>query len=231
MDRVLVAARLHTVRPLLALGMPWLVVACAFAVNAVFFGVTAISEADGASTGGLLALYFTVLALHVQAMTQLLPFGMGMGLSRRAFYLGSALAAAVQALGYGILLTALAALERATGGFGLGIRFWQPSPLDVSNPVLQVLVYGVLLLAFAAVGAGLGIAFKRWGPLGMYALAIGFAVALIGTLMLIGWLDAWATVGQWFGERSQLTLVLGVPLAFALVVGGLSWLGLRRTVP
>jgi hypothetical protein len=231
MDRVLSAARLHFARPLVVLGIPWLIVLSSFALNAVLWGTTPVSESDGAGTGGLAALYVTVMVVYSQAVTQLLPFGMGMGLSRRAFYLGTALAAGVQAVGYALVLTVLGAVESATGGFGLGLDFWRPSPILVENLVLQFVVYAVPLVACAAVGIGLGIVFKRWGPAGLYALAVAAVGVIAGALALIGWLDAWQQVGGWFTDRSLVTFAVGLPLLVTAVVGALSFAGLRRVVP
>ena len=202
-----------------------------FAINAVLWGTTPVSESDGAGTGGLAALYITVVVVYQQAVTQLLPFAMGMGLSRRSFYLGTALAAALQAVGYGLVLTALGAVEDATGGFGLGLDFWRPAPVLVENPLLQFVVYATPLLACAAVGMGLGIVYKRWGAPGMYALTIAGMLLVGGALALIGWLDAWQQVGSWFADQTQLGLAVALPLALTVAVGALSFAGLRRVVP
>jgi hypothetical protein len=233
MDRVLAAARLHFAHPAVMLGIPWLIVLASFALNAVLWGATPVADSGDAQTGGLSALYVTVLVVYVQAVTQLLPFGMGMGLSRRSFYLGTALAALVQGVGYGLVLTVLGLLERATDGFGFGpgARFWQPSPIAVDSPLLQFVVYTLPLLACAAVGAALGVLFKRWGPPALYALAVALVALVIGTLALIGWLDAWQQVGEWFADQSKLTFAVGVPLVLTVAAGALSFAGLRRVVP
>ena len=231
MDRVLSAARLHLLRPLSTYGVLWLIVGASFVLNLFVWSITAVRESESAGTGGLISLYVTILVIHVMAMTQLLPFAMGMGLSRRSFYLGTALAAAVQAVVYGIALTALAAVEDATGGWGLNLQFWGPPVLDTGNAFLQVLVYAVPALAFAAVGAGFGVVWKRWAAPGMYGLIIGLLVVATGVLALIGWLDAWREVGAWFVDRSLVTLGVGLPAAVAAVVGALTFTGLRRVVP
>ena len=231
MDRVLAATRLHFARPAVVLGIPWLVVLSSFVLNVVVWSATPAGESGDAQTGGLAALYVTVGVVYVQAVTQLLPFGMGMGLSRRSFYLGTALAALVQAVGYGLVLTVLGAAERATDGFGLGADFWRPSPIAVDPVALQFVVYTAPLLACAAIGAGLGVLFKRWGPPALYALSVALVALLIGALALIGGLDAWQQVGAWFADRSQLTFAVGLPLALTVVVGALSFAGLRRVVP
>src|SRR4051794_34113928 len=118
MNRVLAAARLQLVHPLVILGMPWMIVSSSFAINWAIWSLADIRHQPGAGfTGGVAALYITVLVVFVQTVTQLLPFAMGVSLSRRTFVLGTALVAGLQALGYGIALAALTAIENATDGW------------------------------------------------------------------------------------------------------------------
>ncbi len=92
-------------------------------------------------------------------------------------------------------------------------------------------MFAAPLLTAAALGTGLGVVFKRWGAPGMYVLTIGVLAVLGSVLALIGSLDAWSQVGGWFADRSELTLLVTLPLAFTLAVGALSYAGLRRAVP
>jgi hypothetical protein len=231
MNRVLAAARLHLIHPAMSLSIPWLVVGLSFAINMVVWHVTPAGSDDGGFTGGVMALYVTVLILYVQAVTQLLPFAMGVSISRRTFYLGTALFAAVQSLVYGIAISALAAIEDATGGWGADMSYWAPAPFEADNPVLQVFVSGAPLLAFAFVGIGMGVVHKRWGQLGTWGLILGSMVVLGGLAILITWLEAWSSIGSWFTDQSVLTLTVALPLILAAVVAALSWGGIRRVVP
>jgi hypothetical protein len=233
MNRVLTAGRLHLIHPLVGFGVPWLVVGISFAINWLIWDFADLRHQanDGGFTGGVSSLYITVGIVFVQAVTQLLPFAMGVSLSRRSFYLGTALIGVVQALGYGIALAVLTAIEGATDGWGVGLRFWAPAGLDVDNFALQVLVSGAPMLAFIACGAGIGVVHKRWGNAGTWGLILGAIVVLGGLAVLITALGTWVQVGQWFADRSVVTLAVSLPLALAIVLAGLTWTGLRRTVP
>ncbi|SFF91639.1 hypothetical protein [Blastococcus tunisiensis] len=233
MNRVLAAARLHLIHPLVILGVPWLVVGIAFAINWALWSTAGLDEASGgdAFTGGVLSLYITVMVAFVQTVTQLLPFAMGISLSRRTFYLGTALVALVQALVYGIVLALLTQVEEATGGWGAGLEFWAPAAMNVDNFALQVLLSGAPMLALIFVGMGLGVLYKRWGQVAVWGLIIGSLVLFGGLAILVTGLDAWAAIGGWFADRSLTTLVAGLPLLLTVVVAGLTWLGLRRVVP
>ena len=231
MNRVLQAARLHLINPRAILGIPWLVVAISFAINLAIWWLTPAGEPDGGFTGGVLALYITVLLVYVQAVTLLLPFAMGASLSRRTFYLGTALVAVVQSLFYGIALSALVAIENATDGWGVGVQYWAPGIFEVSNPVLQVFASGAPMLAFAFVGVGTGIVQKRWGQTGTWGLIIGAMVFFGGLAVLVSWLEAWGSVADWFADQSVATLTIGLPAVIALIAALISFPGIRRVVP
>jgi hypothetical protein len=232
MNRVLAAARIQVVHPAVILGIPWLVVGISFAINVAIWGVAGLRDEPGAGfTGGVLALYITVCVVFVQAVTQLLPFAMGVSLSRRTYWLGVALVGVLSALGYGIALAALDALGHATDGWGVGLTFWAPEPMQADNFFLQILVSGVPMLAFIFSGIGIGVVFKRWGPNGVWGLAI-LAVLFFGALsVLVTALEAWQEVGGWLADRSLLTLSVGLPLLIGVVVAALSFAGIRRVVP
>jgi hypothetical protein len=231
MNRVLKAARLHLINPLVILGVPWLVVAISFAINVAIWSLTPAGEQDGGFTGGVLALYITVLVVFTQAVTQLLPFAMGTSLSRRTFFLGTALVAVVQSLLYGVAIAVLVAIENATGGWGSGLNYWAPGPFEVDNFFLQVLTSGAPMLAFAFVGVGIGIVHKRWGQAGTWGLIIATMVVFGGLAILVSWLEAWGSVGSWFADQSLVTLTVGLPAAIALVAALVSFPGIRRVVP
>jgi hypothetical protein len=232
MNRVLAVARMHLVNPLLTVGIPWGITALSFAINLAVWGLTdAGAQPGGGFTGGVLTLYVTVLVIYVQSVTQLLPFAMGVSLSRRTFYLGTALVAVLQSLTYGVVLSALVAVEDGTGGWGVGLSYFAPAGLDVDNAALQVLVSGVPLLAFAVLGTGIGVVSKRWGPAGVWYLITASLVLFGGLAILVSWLRAWGDVGGWLVDRSVVTLAVGLPIVLTVVVGAMAFAGLRRVVP
>lgn len=233
MNRVLAVARLHFVHPLVALGIPWLIVGLSFAVNWLIWHFADLADrtGDDGFTGGVLSLYITVSVVFVYAITQLLPFAMGVSASRRTFYLGTALVGGTQALAYGLLLAFLASVEGATDGWGAGLAFWAPAGMDVDNFLLQVVVSGAPMLAFIAIGAGMGVVHKRWGANGTWGLIVGGLLLFGGIAVLITALGEWLAVVRWFADQSVVTLAVTLPVVLAVVVAALTWAGLRRTVP
>ncbi|MCZ2846355.1 hypothetical protein [Modestobacter sp. VKM Ac-2978] len=232
MNRVLGAARLQLINPLLSVGIGWAIVALAFVVNLAIWGVGDLdTSASDSNTGGLAALYITVLVTYIQAVTMVFPLAMGLSLSRRVFYLGTALVAVVQAVVFGITLAALTAVENATNGWGVGLEFWAPGAVDVGNPALQVVVFAVPMMAFAFMGIGLGVLYKRWGATGIYALTAALIVGTGALVVLLTWRRAWDDLGAWLTDRSVESFAIGLPAVAALALAALAYLGLRRAVP
>ncbi|MCZ2831049.1 hypothetical protein O2W14_19575 [Modestobacter sp. VKM Ac-2986] len=232
MNRVLSAARLHLAHPLVVLGVPWMIASIAFATNLAIWGLADLdAQAGEDNTGGLASLYITMIVVFVQTVTQVFPFAMGLSLSRRTYYAGTALAALAQSLLFGIALTALTAIENATGGWGVGLDFWAPGPIDVGNPALQLLVFTVPLVAACFLGIGIGVVFKRWGANGIYALSAVGLLAVGLTVVLVTWREAWADVWTWLSDRSVESMTLGLPALLTLALAVATYIGLRRTVP
>jgi hypothetical protein len=159
-----------------------------------------------------------------------MPFAMGMSLSRRTFYLATALAALALSLLYGIALSALVAVEDATGGWGVRLDFFAPGVLDVDNAALQVLVSGAPMLAAAFLGVAIGVATKRWGALGLWAAVIGAMVVVGGLVVAISWRGWWGDIGAWLVAQSTVTPAVAILVALALVAAAVSFTGLRRVV-
>ena len=233
MNRVLAAARLQLVHPMVILGVPWMVGALSFAINWAVWRIVDIRSLEGEDglTGGVLALYITVLIVFVQAVTQLMPFAMGISLSRRSYFLGTCLVGVGMALGFGAILAILDAVESASGGWGVGLQFWTPPPVDVDGFLPQVAVSGAPMLALIAAGVGMGVVTKRWGPNGVWGLIIRGIVVLGGAAVLVTWMRAWTDLGRWLIDQSVMTLAVGLPLALATALGLLAFAGIRRVVP
>lgn len=231
MNRILSTARLHLVAPWLLL-LPWAIMASSLAINIFLWGVADVAEqTDGqGGTGGLASLYLTLCVVYIQAVSSLLPFAMGLSLTRRTFYVGTSLFAAGQSLTYGVLLYVLLLIERGTGGWGVGLQFFRGFWV-VDNPVLQVLIFAVPMLVLAFLGMAVGAVYKRFGSVGLYALTIGAILGFGGLGVLITWQNSWAGVAAWFTDQSTVGLLAGWPLLLGLLLAAGGYVGVRKVVP
>ena len=123
-------ARLHAIRPLMYLGLPWAITAFSLAVNLVIFGAGPVSNTHR-YTGAASITFIFFLFMGVSSVGRTLPFGMALGVSRRSYYLGTALLAVTLAALDGLALTILQAIERGSGGWGIALHFFRvPYILD-----------------------------------------------------------------------------------------------------
>jgi len=229
-NRIVSAARLHLVAPWLLL-LPWAIMGSSFFINVLVWRLADMAEGREPGTAGLASLYLTLCIVYVQSMSALLPFAMGLSLTRRSFYLGTALFAGLQSLVYGVLFHGLLLAERATDGWGVGLPFFGGFWV-VDNPILQVLVYVVPLLVLAFLGMAVGVMYKRFGSLGLYALIIGTILGFGGLGVLLAWQEGWReTVFGFFTGQSAVALFTGWPLLLGVLFAAAAYLGIRRVVP
>lgn len=230
MNRIVSAARLNLVAPWLLL-LPWAIMASSLAINIFIWGIADLADETGgqASTGGLASLYITLGVIYVQSVSSLLPFAMGLSLTRRTFYLGTSLFAALQSLAYGVLLYVFSLIESGSGGWGVGLRFFRGF-WSVDNAVLQVLIFAVPMLVLALLGMAIGVVYKRFGSVGLYLLAIGsIVIGGGGVTGLILWLRD--SFFAFFTEQSAFALLAAWPLLAGAVLALLGYVGIRRVVP
>jgi hypothetical protein len=167
-------ARFNLERPTNYLLLPW-IIPLSFAVGAA----TAGRRPPHVASGYLLSFFVYFAVQGAQTVSQSLPFGLTLGASRRSFYFGTALLGMALALVSGLVLTALQAIERATGGWGLSIRFFRV-PYLLNGPWYATwLTSAVVLFALFIYGMWYGTLYSRWGLLGTLAfLTVGALVVV-----------------------------------------------------
>lgn len=232
MKQVLQVARLHAINAPTTMVIPWATLALVLGINVAIFGAGAgVIEPASRTTGGLLAIYLVVGVGHLQTMTQLFPFAMGLSVTRRTFYLATGLWVLAQSLSYGLVLLVLGAVEAATNGWGIQLQFFRLGFLAQDGVLAQYLVYVGPLLVAAAAGVFTGVVFKRWGQLGIYGMAIGTVLLAGAATVLVTWQRWWPAVGSFFTEQSTFVLLAGYPLLVAVVLGAGGWFAVRRATP
>lgn len=231
MRRTLNVARLQLVPWQATRALPWAVLALSFGINLLIQALLGPEDRGNTQTGGLASIYVFSLIAYVRAMVQVFPFAVGLGVTRRRFYTATAMFTVVEAVVYGTILYLLRLVEDATGGWGVALRFFGVSYLVQDNALLQILIYAVPFLLVAFVGVFVGAMFKRWGVYGMYALSIGSLVVAGALSVLVTWQHQWSALGNWFLDRSALTLVAGLPALAAVVLAAGGFLLIRRANP
>ncbi|EIF01157.1 hypothetical protein [Saccharomonospora glauca] len=228
MGQLVRVARIQLVNAFSVLVLPLIILAFVLVANLLVAGLV---DNEGVIAGGLLSLYITMLIVHLQTMTQMFPFALGLSVTRKAFFGASTLVVVGQAAGYGVLLTLGKLVEEATGGWGLDLTFFALPFLSHDNVLLQFLAFTVPLVTLSFLGLWIGIVFKRWNQWGVWILTGAFAVVGLGLVLLIQWQDWWGAFARFFASQPAIALQVGYPAAITLVFAGAAYLTTRRAVP
>jgi hypothetical protein len=220
-------ARYHTIRPTIYLGLPWAIMAFDFLVNLVIFrliprgGPVAAHNPAHHDTGAIAAIYVFFFIMGIFAIGQSLPFGLALGVSRRSYYAGTALLAVTLAAANGLALTLLQAIERATGGWGVGMHFFRvPYILDGPWYLTWLTSFVALVLVFGY-GMWFGLAWRRWKLLGIVTFLAAQVTVLLAVALVIRWANAGASIGHFFTTQSAAGVTgLLAALAALLFAGG-----------
>jgi hypothetical protein len=215
-------ARYHLVDRATYVAVPWVILAFSFLVNLAIAAMVP-RQPGGIFTGGVMSIYVFLLISGVLSMTRELPFGLMLGVSRRRYYLGTALLVLALAVAYGLALTVLQALERASGGWGLSLHYFRV-PWIMDGPWYQTWVTSfVLLVLFFLYGMWYGLAYRRWNVIGLVTFAVGQMLAVLAVVAVVTLTHNWAALGHFFTtvRAPAVTGVLAV-LAIALGLGGFS---------
>ena len=213
-------ARYHLVNRITYVALPWAILAFSFLVN-LAIAAMAPAQPGGMYTGGLVSIYIFLLVCGVLSMTVELPFGLMLGVSRRSYYLGTALLVLALGIAYGLALTALQALERASGGWGYSLHYFRV-PWIMNGPWYQTWVTSlVLLVLFFLYGMWYGLVYRRWNLVGLVTFAVAQTLVALAVVTVVTLAHSWTAFGHFFTtiQAPALTGVLAA-LTIALGLGG-----------
>jgi hypothetical protein len=222
MNTLVKVARYHLVDRMTFVALPWGILAFSFLVN-VIVSLSVPTGPHGIYTGGLATIYVFLLISGAMMMTRSLPFGLMLGVSRRSYYGGTGLLVVVLSVVYGLGLTLLQAVERATNGWGVSLHFFR-IPWIMDGPWYQTWLTSFVLLAlFFLYGIWSGLVFRRWNVTGLVAfIAAQLLVALLA-VVAVSSAHQWHAVGHFFTTVTALALTGALAvLAAAMGLGGLS---------
>ncbi len=233
MSTLVKVARYHLVQPYQYVGVAWMFLTFIFAANVIIFGLIPVnyhtvltanglvSVVNARYTGALSSFFIIFFAVGVQSIGRSLPFGLALGVSRRSYYMGTALLAVVVACADALALTALQAIERATGGWGVHMNFFRVAYLLNGPWYLTWLTSFVGLTLVFVYGMWFGIVHRRWSLTGTLVFIAAQITVLLAAALVVTWAHGWAGVGHFFTGLTAAGLTgLLAALAVALFAGG-----------
>jgi hypothetical protein len=213
-------ARYHLVDRLTYVMVPWAVLVFSFLIN-LAIAAMAPRQPGGMFTGGLVTIYVFLLICGVLSMTRELPFALMLGVSRRGYYLGTALLVLALGVAYGLALTVLQAIERASGGWGLSLHYFQV-PWIMNGPWYQTWVTSfVLLVLFFLYGMWYGLVYRRWNVVGLVTFAAAQVLVVLAVVAAVTLTHNWTAFAHFFtAVRGAALIGVLAALTIALGLGG-----------
>ncbi len=239
MSRIWNVVRLHFVNRLTYLVLPWIILGSAFVITLAIWwilrsvGVTTGVDGQANSaqfSGALFSIFIYLLVAAVMAINLTFPFALGFSVTRRDFYLGTALAFAVTSALNAVALSVLAAIEQATGGWGLNGLLFTVLWAGGGTVAEHAFTFFAVQLFFCFVGAAIATVYMRWRIAGMVAFWVIGGVALVGGFALATYTASWPAIGAWIAAAGTTGLAAWSLLLSALA-GVAGYIVLRRATP
>jgi hypothetical protein len=227
--------RLHAVNPAVFFGMPWVIAGSAWVVSMVV-GLIIRSVAGEIDIEGMryswavLSPQWYLVVVGVQAVGLTFSFALGIGSTRRDYWMGTLVMFVLVSAEMAALTAALVQVEKATGGWWLGVHMFDALWYGQNGWLTDFYTTFALQLLVLSIGAGATTVYMRWRIPGMMVLAFGATAALLVAGTVVTLLQGWAELFGWLaaiGIVGQFTLLLGLALACAF--GG--YLVIRRATP
>jgi hypothetical protein len=241
-SKTIAVIRTHFANPSTLIIVPLIVIAGILLLNIVVWALIMANLDSGADraevseglqySGASSYLFIYMLVVAVQAIAAVLPLSLSYGATRRQFAIGTGLTFVGVAAAYATLLTILAVVEDATGGWWLGGRMFTAVYFGGDAWYERWLVFFALTLVFFVIGAAFATIFQRWRRTGLLLAFATVAVVGIGIVALLTATGTWEASWGWLVDTASALGWVGVPLASLVpivVIAGLTYLVLRRT--
>lgn len=230
-NRTLSVVRMQLVNKQTYIWIPLMILGGAFVLALAIYAILAGSGIPGPFYGGggqAPLWYFGIVG--IQALTLTFPFSQAMSVTRREFYLGTLLTAALTSAILAGIAVIGGLIELATNGWGINGWFFAPPWMWGKGPLGAFLFNFVVAMLFFVVGFWCATIYKRFGGLWLTIVLAGVGVLLVLGLWVVGRLDAWGSVFDWFTAQGIAGLSLWGVLLGAVLAGS-AFLTLRRAVP
>jgi hypothetical protein len=231
MSRTLNVVRMQLINRQTYIWIPLIILGGALLMSLAIYGVLQSSGVVGPKYGGgAQAPLWYFLAVGIQALTLTFPFSQAMSVTRREFFLGTLLTAAMTAAILGVVFVVGGLIEEATNGWGMNGWFFRLDWVWQSGPLGAFFFYFSMATLIFVVGFWAATIYKRWGAMGLTITLVGLGVLLVGSMWLVGLAEAWVALFTVIGGLGAVGLAAW-SLGVAVVLAAISYLILRRTIP
>ena len=231
MNRTVNVVRMQLINKQTFVWVPLIVLGSSFAMSLAIYAILNSSGLPGPFYGGgSQAPLWVLLFVGISSLTLTFPFSQAMSVTRREFFFGTMLAAAMCA----VLLAAVFAIggiiEDATNGWGINGYFFALDWVVENGPLGAAFFYFVMAFLIFMLGFWSATVYKRSGALLLTLIWVGVGALLLVAIWAITRYDVWPEVITWLVELGAIGLAAW-GLVLAVVLAGISYLTLRRTIP
>ncbi len=228
MSRILNVVRLQLINKQTFVWVPLIVLAGAVVISVLIYAMIPVDTAKYGGGGQAPLWYF--FAIGLSALTLTFPFSQAMSITRREFFLGTTVAAALGSLLMAVVFVLGGMIEQVTGGWGVNGYVFHLPWLWEAGALSAGLTYFTLAMFFFFIGFLGATIYKRWGAMVTAVVGFGLALVLVGVVFFITRLELWGQVAQAFATLGALGLTLWM-LVVVAALAGISYLVLRRATP
>lgn len=208
--------------------VPWATLAGSFVINLIICYIA--STETGLYTGGISSIYAVMLVAGVMSMQQTFSFALGLSVRRTDYFLGTLIMAGISSVISAVFLVAFSFIEAATNGWGVRLHFFHLPYLSSGSAGSQFWTFSVLMLYVYFLGLLVSSIHRRFGWMGLLAVALLFLAATSLTSVIITTHNGWGEVFRWFSQHTAPALATYLwPLIACFVL--ISYVALRRTTP
>ena len=238
LGRILNVVRLHLTNPWTTIILPWLIMLAILLGNLAIWALilSNVSPEDRADvaeglgySGSSTYIFVYMMVVAVQAIAVTFPFALGYGVTRRDYYLGTALTFFGLSVMFSVGLTILAALEELTNGWFLGGRMFATFYYG-DDWMQRLFIFFTAFLFFFAVGMAAASIWVRWKANGLIGFFVGLGIIVLGGAALLTLTETWVAFGTFFANAGFVG-----SFAWSLVVSAIAAIGgffvLRRATP
>jgi len=231
MNRTVNVVRMQLINKQTFIWVPLIVLGASFAMSIAIYAILYTSGVPGPIYGGgSQAPLWVLLFVGISSLTLTFPFSQALSVTRREFFFGTMLAAAMCA----VLLAAIFAIgglvEEATNGWGINGYFFALDWVVADGALGAAFFYFVMALLIFMLGFWSATMYKRFGATVLTVTWVGIGALLLATIWVITSLDAWGGVITALVEQGAVGFAAW-GLLLTVVLSGISYLTLRRAVP
>lgn len=204
--------------------MPYAIMGGSFIVNLII----SIFLETPLFTGGLASIFIYYLVVGILTVPQTFQFSLGLGTTRKDYFIGTLLACLVFSAINALILVAVGVIENATGAWGTDLHFFQAAYVSNGTYFEDYLIYFIVLLLMFMTGFLISSFFRRFGSKSML---LSFLISII-VFTVLGYFiqqnNWWVNIFNWFIGKTALDLALWT-LPFTVICILLSYVLLRRS--